>query len=728
METTNTPKIALDLDGNQASIRPLSYLGNFFSIYKRTCDVNGARSCKDKSGQWHQVAKLDQVPALVQALRDNAFVPVLTERLIEATRAKGDANAEATGAAVERLSAAEARLEGTGLALYPFQREGVRWLAPREAALLADEQGLGKTVQLLIAAPEGAAVLAVVPAIVKGNWIREARRWRPDLRPVMLSGRNAFRWPQPGEIVVVNYDILPNCEIEGREHVLPATIGTPVAGTILLVDEIHKAKNRKAKRTVALKAIRKAVQAAGAAGRTWGASGTPLLNRQSELWNVLDVLGLAQDAFSSWKNFLRIAGGYEGRFGIEWTSNVDADAMRAAFRRVGLRRTVDETIDLPPKVYRDVTVEIDAATRKACDALVAKLAEQGIDFQNATQAALNGGAAFEELSRVRAALATSKIPALLDLVAEFEEIGEPLIVFSAHRAPVEALGEREGWATILGGLDAQRRTDIVADFEAGKLKGVALTIGAGAEGITLNAARRMLFVDLAWTPALNAQAEARFRRIGQKASTLFVDRLVADHEVDTRVLELLTWKDEVIAKAVEAGRVDGRQALPEQGAAAIANALDGVEVVTEVEDAATVEQRLRAEREAGWRKERAEREARWAAERRAREEKREAANAKAREYREDEQAPKRAAANEVEAWAARACLTLSDLDPDRAAEDNGVGWSASDGGDGHRLARNLLATGGQLTDRDWKLAATICGKYWRQIGRRPAADKDGAAA
>lgn len=725
---SNTPKIALDLDGNQASIRPLSYLGNYFGIYKRTCDVNGARSCKDKNGQWHQVCKLDQVPALVEALRAAAFVPVLTERLIEATRAKGDANAEATGAAVERLSAAASRLTGTGLALYPFQREGVRWLAPREAALLADEQGLGKTVQLLIAAPEGAAVLAVVPAIVKGNWIREARRWRPDLRPVMLSGRNAFRWPQAGEILVVNYDILPACEIEGREHVLPATVGKPLPGTILLVDEIHKAKNRKAKRTVALKAIRKAVQAAGAAGRSWGASGTPLLNRQSELWNVLDVLGLAQDAFSSWKNFLRIAGGHEGRFGIEWTSNVDEAAMQAAFRRVGLRRTVDETIDLPPKVYRDVTVEIDAATRKACDALIQALKGKGIDFASATQDALSGGAAFEELSRVRAALATAKIPALVDLVEEFEEIGEPLIVFSAHRAPVEALGEREGWATILGGLDAQRRTDIVADFEAGKLKGVALTIGAGAEGITLNRARRMLFVDLAWTPALNAQAEARFRRIGQKASTLFVDRLVADHEVDTRVLELLTWKDEVIAKSVEVGRVDGQKAIPTQGAAALDDALAGVEVVTTVEDAKSVEQRLRDERQAAWKREREEREARWAAERAERQAKRDALNAKDRARRENEQAPKRAAASPVEVWAASAVLTLSALDPDRAAIENAAGWSASDGGDGHRLARVLQSTGGQLTDRDWKLAASICGKYWRQVGRRPAADDNGAAA
>jgi hypothetical protein len=722
----NTPKIAFDLDGSQASIRPLAYLGNYFSIYKRTCDVHGARSCKDKNGQWQQVCKLDQVPALVEALRANAFVPVLTERLVEATRAKGDANAVATSAAAERLTAAESRLEGTGLALYAFQRAGVHWLAPREAALLADEQGLGKTVQLLIAAPEGAAVLAVVPAIVKGNWIREARRWRPDLRPVMLSHRGSFRWPQAGEIVVVNYDLLPACEIEGREHVLPATLGKPAPGTILLVDEIHKAKNRKAKRTVALKAIRKAVQAEGAASRAWGASGTPLLNRQSELWNVLDVLGLAQDAFSSWKNFLRIAGGHEGRYGIEWSSDVDVDAMRAAFRRVGLRRTVDETIDLPPKVYRDVTVEIDAATRRSCDAMIEALKAKGIDFATATQDALSGGVAFEELSRVRAALATAKIPALLDLVEEFEEIGEPLIVFSAHRAPVEALGEREGWATILGGLDAQRRTDIVADFEAGKLKGIALTIGAGAEGITLNRARRMLFVDLAWTPALNAQAEARFRRIGQTASTLFVDRLVADHDVDLRVLDLLSWKGEVIEKAVEAGRVDGRQALAETGAAAIANALDGVEVVAEVEDAASVEQRLRAEREAGWKRERAEREARWAKERAEREAKRDALNAKDRERRENEKAPKRAAASAAEEWAARACLTLSARDPDRAAENNGVGWSASDGGDGHRLA-HLLAAGGELTERDWKLAVGICGKYWRQVGRRPDAN-DGAAA
>jgi SNF2 family DNA or RNA helicase len=230
-------------------------------------------------------------------------------------------------------------------------------------------------------------------------------------------------------------------------------------------------------------------------------------------------------------------------------------------RSVSLRRhRLDVLPDLPTKIHQDHIVdEIPAETRDQCDELVRKLERNGIDLTDATatiELARIEQAAFDMLSRIRAALATAKLPALVRLVETFEESEEPVVVFSAHRRPIDVLGERQGWAAITGDVGHERRTEIVADFQAGKFKGIALTIAAGGVGLTLTRAHQALFCDLAWTPAANAQAEDRICRIGQDRGVI-VTRLIADHLVDRKVTELLARKQELIEATVEASAVGG---------------------------------------------------------------------------------------------------------------------------------------------------------------------------
>ena len=110
----------------------------------------------------------------------------------------------AVTAAVERAKVA---------GLYPFQAHGVEWMAGREAALLADDMGTGKTAQALVALPAGVRAIIIVPGAVKYTWRDEAKRWRPDLTVRVLDGRqtdsSALIPRFDGEIVVINFDILP---------------------------------------------------------------------------------------------------------------------------------------------------------------------------------------------------------------------------------------------------------------------------------------------------------------------------------------------------------------------------------------------------------------------------------------------------------------------------------------------------------------------------------------
>jgi len=163
---------------------------------------------------------------------------------------------------------------------------------------------------------------------------------------------------------------------------------------------------------------------------------------------------------------------------------------------------------------------------------------------------------FEELSAARAALATAKIPAALEWIKQYQENSDkPLIVFSAHRAPVETISDLEGFDSILGGTPVERRTQLVEDFQAGKLKGLAITIKAGGEGLTLTAADHALFVDLEWNPAKNRQAEDRIHRIGQRDSASIVV-LEANHEIDRRLCELLQHKQDLFDKVIGAASVE----------------------------------------------------------------------------------------------------------------------------------------------------------------------------
>jgi SWI/SNF-related matrix-associated actin-dependent regulator 1 of chromatin subfamily A len=214
-----------------------------------------------------------------------------------------------------------------------------------------------------------------------------------------------------------------------------------------------------------------------------------------------------------------------------------------------LRRLKSEVLpELPLKTVDIVTVDIDAKAMKACEAYLEKFG--GLD---AVMEKLGKGLSFETMATVRSVLASAKIPAMLEYVEQYEEADEPVVVFSAHRAPIDQLAKRRGWEVITGDTPNKKRDDIVDAFQRGDLKGVGCTIKAAGVGITLTRAAYMLFVDREFTPALNWQAEDRISRIGQERPH-FIKILAADHPLDVRLSELLSKKKDLIEASVDAAR------------------------------------------------------------------------------------------------------------------------------------------------------------------------------
>jgi SNF2 family DNA or RNA helicase len=229
-----------------------------------------------------------------------------------------------------------------------------------------------------------------------------------------------------------------------------------------------------------------------------------------------------------------------------------------------LRRHREDILgELPERTRQVIQVTVNRKELEACDDLLkavggvdaiedllTALAERSARFARRGERV---GIPFELIARAGAALAAAKIPAMLSEVESFEAAGEPLIVFSNHRAPIEALAKRPGWATIMGGMKGKssERSSVIERFQAGKLKGIGLTIQAGGTGITLTRANSMLFVDEAWTPADNEQAADRNYRIGQTRACL-IRVLAVNHPLDLRIAELNARRQSLIAASVDA--------------------------------------------------------------------------------------------------------------------------------------------------------------------------------
>ena len=362
--------------------------------------------------------------------------------------------------------------------------------------------------------------------------------------------------------------------------------GDPVVGTVLIGDELHRCKNKNAKMTAKWQTLRVAITAAG--GSVYGATGTPIYNKPTDLAQILKNLNCFDDVFISWKDFKSRTGGFDNQWGTDWTGVIDPSVAQS-LRRVMIRREKKDVMkSLPPKTYKDVYVEPSEALRKALDEiekrlkgtkldeemarlreLQAMLQRQPDDYQELASeyeglrgSALNSitnSIPFEDMSRIHSMMSEVGYAGAVDMIEDYEEANEPIVVFCPHRAPVERLGQRDGWRTILGGEDKSDRDQTVTYFQAGGCPGVAATIKAGGIGITLNRAKTVIFLGLDWSPAENWQAEDRVHRGEQRAHVLII-RIMPNHVFVRRLMELITIKTQTHEDAISAASVVGEMA------------------------------------------------------------------------------------------------------------------------------------------------------------------------
>ncbi|MEA2492364.1 MAG: SWI/SNF-related matrix-associated actin-dependent regulator of chromatin subfamily A-like protein 1 [Thermoleophilaceae bacterium] len=480
------------------------------------------------------VADASTIPAFDALVREHRLgIDEEAQRLLDELLAE-----HAEGEELVALSRAhEAEFEpppGLHGKLMPFQTAGIVYALRQKRTFIADEQGLGKTLQALTAIESADAYPAVVvcPASLKLNWLREVARWLPGRRAEPLSGR---RGPLPmAEIIVVNYDVL-----EARADAL-----ADLEPGALVLDESHYVKNPKANRTKA--AIDLSARLPEDALRL-ALTGTPLVNRPRELVPQLRALGRLGD-FGSGASFERRFEGQLARERLHWH-------LRSTCY---VRRRKDEVLtQLPPK--RRITVPMPLSNepeyRHLEEDLVDWLRHAVLDPHQLAEkidSALRAEA-LVKLNALRHVAARGKLHAATEWIKTFLESGERLVVFAHHRdIQNELVHAFPRGARILGSDSVEERQRNVELFQ--KPKGGAsiciCSLEVASHGFTLTAAASVAFLELGWTPAKHDQAEDRVHRIGQDRHVTAWYLLAAD-TIDERIAALIDYKRAVVGSVTD---------------------------------------------------------------------------------------------------------------------------------------------------------------------------------
>ena len=436
-----------------------------------------------------------------------------------------------------------ARLGGE---LKPFQRAGVAYLLAQRRAFLADEQGLGKTIEALatLEADDAYPAIVVCPASLKLNWIREIERWLPGRSTQTLTGMGSGGPIPEADITVVNYDIL-----SARGETLAAM--EPKA---VVLDESHYCKNAAAKRTQAVARLAASVPNEGL---VLALTGTPVMNRPPELISQLRIIGRLPD-FGSGAQFGRRFKGIDAHMRLHWHLR-----SRCFVRRL----KADVLPQLPAKTRTVVPVELDneAEYRLAETDVIAWLRSRPLDLKelDAKIAAALRAERLVRLNALKLLAARGKLHAALAWIHDFCSSGERLVVFARHREVQRAVVERFPRALHILGEDSHAARDAsVRAFQAAENSGnqlIVCSLEVAGQGLTLTQASNVAFLELDWTPAKHDQAEDRCHRIGQQ-DAVNAWYLLAAGTIDETMANLLERKRAIIG-AVTDGREEDDEAI-----------------------------------------------------------------------------------------------------------------------------------------------------------------------
>ena len=449
--------------------------------------------------------------------------------------------------------------------VFPYQARGVQEIIMRlhqySCALLADEQGLGKTIQIakviedINKIEKDKKFLIICPASLKLNWVKELKEWCKGLpnECCWRFGEPVYYFPygekiqvitsskdwidKNARIVIVNYDLLT------KEHIQSQLLKGKFY--LCVCDEAHYLKNAKAARTKAAAKIMKAIN------YNIALTGTPILNKPLELYSLLKCIK-ATDILKPYDTFrpfaFRYCNAYDGMWGFDASGHSNLEELNFRLRStIMVRREKKEVLSqLPEKSYQIIPLEAGKKAKEIC----ANLSKLNLDQLKEKPELGSVG----EIAKLRHELALTKLNDSISHIKDLMEDKQKIVVFAHHKAVIEELAEalKEFCPVVFDGSTSMtNKNKAVESFQNDAACRVFIgQIQSAGVGITLTAADTVVFVESSWVPGEVEQAVDRCHRIGQKNNVL-AQFLTVSGSVDEIMLHSIVKKKNVINRVMK---------------------------------------------------------------------------------------------------------------------------------------------------------------------------------
>ncbi|MFD1827045.1 MULTISPECIES: DEAD/DEAH box helicase [Mumia] len=460
-----------------------------------------------------------------------------------------------------------------GRELMPHQAELVAAATDgHRTFLLADEPGLGKTAQALLAAQAADAfpLLVVAPNVVKINWAREAGLWTPRRSATVIHG-DGNTIDGFADIVVVNYEVLDRHIGWLGEHGFRG----------MVVDEAHFIKNRKSQRSQHALELSERIRARTMRPLLMALTGTPLINDIEDFRAIWQFLGWIDDRkplpeLMSALEETGLSPGEPGFYAAARRCVVDMGIVR--------RRKLDVAADIPARRIADIPVELDDETGRSIREAERVLARRMVArYDNALDHRSSGKVVDgidHELVRLVAKwereedtnetgnvfgmmrrIGLAKAGLAADYTAQLARSVGKVVFFAKHLDVMDVAEEtlaKRGlrYATIRGDqTSTQRQRDIDAFVNDPEVAVIVCSLTAAGVGVNLQVASNVVLAELSWTDAEQTQAIDRVHRIGQ-AEPVTAWRIIGAQTIDAKVAELIDSKAALAATALDGEVVD----------------------------------------------------------------------------------------------------------------------------------------------------------------------------
>lgn len=449
--------------------------------------------------------------------------------------------------------------------LMPYQVEGRDRIVKQDVIYLGDDPGLGKTAQVIRACAKmplsviERGVVIVCPASLRVNWASEWLKWDgPECELHIMSYQEAVndcqgKNPKKGKARVGLLDRTWGVVAFDECHALKTCGGKTKrakSGLIYniwiektpdpeLPDKWHRVDGISALKTVMM-------------------SGTPILNKPSDLFSVLRHMDPSTWG-SKTKFESRYCNGHMGKWGWDATgaSNLGELKQRLVGSGIMLRRLKNDVLtQLPAKRRQLLQVEGTSKTTKACDSLMQSALDSAIlsDQLGDMSGQIEDMGDFEllpqsHIAQIRRELGLAKLQPTIDYLVEQEGLGvlpPKLVLFAHHREVIQEITLKLNMAGIksemyYGGMNDTQKNQVVTNFMTGDTQVFVGSIVAAGVGLTLTSADTCIILEPSYVPAENIQAEDRIHRIGAQKPVL-IQYITLANSLDSRIMDIIIDK------------------------------------------------------------------------------------------------------------------------------------------------------------------------------------------